>query len=119
MPGPFYKPGAPLRESVGKGFLLTGTVRSAKDCLPIPEAQIEFWLAGPDGKYQDAYRATVNSDSAGNYSFESHSPPGYGGRPPHIHIRVQAQGHEVLITQLYPKKGATEAKFDLVLVPSR
>src|SRR3990172_4688381 len=77
MLGPFYKPGAPLRSSVGKGYILNGVVRSSKDCSPIGGAQIEFWLAGPDGKYDDAHRATVYADNNGAYQFESNFPKPY------------------------------------------
>ena len=59
--GPFYTPNAPERTSVGKGHVLTGTVRSSSDCSPIERARIEFWLAGPDGKYDDDHRATIFS----------------------------------------------------------
>ncbi|OGW34567.1 MAG: hypothetical protein A2010_03800 [Nitrospirae bacterium GWD2_57_9] len=119
MLGPFYKPNAPARSSVGKGYVLQGTVRSSKDCSSLPGATIEFWLAGPDGEYDDSHRATVRSDPAGTYKFESNLPQPYGGRPPHIHIRVSAEGFHTLVTQHYPKPGNTRARFDLVLVPSR
>jgi protocatechuate 3,4-dioxygenase beta subunit len=118
MEGPFYTPNAPMRSSVGKGYVLKGIVRST-DCSPIPGATIELWLAGPDGVYSDAYRATIVADSAGVYRFESHVPTPYTGRPPHIHLRVSAKGYQVLITQHYPEAGKTEASFDLVLVPSK
>jgi protocatechuate 3,4-dioxygenase beta subunit len=115
--GPFYKPGAPERSSVGKGYLLGGAVRSAVDCSPIPDARIEFWLAGPDAAYDDRYRATVFPDPSGDYRFESHFPPGYGSRPPHIHIRVTAEGYQPLITQHYPEEGKSQEDFNLVLIP--
>lgn len=117
--GPFYTPGAPVRTSVGRGFVLTGTVRSADDCRPVGAARVEFWLAGPAGRYGDAWRATVLAGADGMYRFESHVPPAYGGRPPHIHIRVSAAGFQVLVTQYYPKSGETSAQFDLVLIPAR
>lgn len=117
--GPFYKPGAPVRASVGKGYVLAGTVRSAKDCAPIEGAAIELWLAGPDGGYGDAYRATVIADGKGAYRFESHVPPPYYGRPPHIHLRVSARGFDPLVTQQYPEAGRRKGTFDVVLVPVR
>jgi protocatechuate 3,4-dioxygenase beta subunit len=117
--GPFYTPNAPVRSSVGKGYSLSGVVRSSEGCSPISGARIEFWLAGPDGKYDDDHRATVLSGEAGRYEFESNSPPAYGRRPPHIHVRVTAAGHETLVTQHYPAEGQRAATFDLVLVPAR
>jgi len=115
--GPFYKPNAPLRSSVGKGYLLSGTIRSAKDCSTVPGAKIEFWLAGPDGRYDDAHRAAVFADESGAYRFESNVPPKYTSRPPHVHIRVTAGNFETLITQHYPKNGTSEGNFPLVLIP--
>jgi len=117
--GPFYQPNAPVRSSVGKGYVLSGMIKSAKDCSAIEQAMIEFWLAGPDGEYADKYRATLFSGKSGAYHFESPVPPPYYGRPPHIHIRVTAKGYQTLVTQHYPSKGKTEALFDLILVPAR
>lgn len=119
MLGPFYKPDAPVRSSVGKGYVLSGAVKSSVNCAPIKGAQIEFWLAGPDGKYNDDHRATIFSDEQGSYRFESNIPGPYSGRPPHIHIKVSAKGFTTLITQHYPEEGKTSASFDLVLVPSQ
>ena len=116
--GPFYVAGAPMRNSVGTGYLLSGAVRAAGTCEPIPEAQIEFWLASPRGSYDDAHRATMLAGLEGEYQFESNVPVPYGGRPPHIHVRVSAPGFRTLVTQHYPEPGATEATFDLVLVPA-
>src|ERR671915_1094885 len=49
MLGPFYEPGAPVRTSVGSGYVLSGAVLAATECKPIPNARIEFWLANPRG----------------------------------------------------------------------
>jgi len=118
MLGPFYAPNAPMRASVGSGYILKGIVQSV-DCSPVPGAKIELWLAGPNGQYDDAHRATIMSDSAGFYRFESNVPNPYTGRPPHIHLRVTADGFKELVTQHYPEAGKTEATFNLVIVPSK
>jgi protocatechuate 3,4-dioxygenase beta subunit len=115
MLGPFYEPGAPVRTSVGSGYVLSGRVLAAKECKPIPNAKIEFWLANPRGDYDDAHRATVLAGQKGEYRVESNVPVSYGGRPPHIHVRVRAPGYEELVTQHYPQCGQRKANFDLVL----
>lgn len=115
--GPFYKSNAPLRDSVGKGYELSGVVMSTKNCAPIPQARIELWMAGPDGEYADNYRATVTPNQAGEYYFESHLPPSYFNRPPHIHMRVSANGFKTLVTQHYPEAGSKNGTLDLVLIP--
>jgi catechol 1,2-dioxygenase len=97
MLGPFYKPGAPVRTSVGSGYVLSGAVLAAEECKPISNARIEFWLANPRGEYDDAHRATVLAGERGEYRFESNVPVSYGGRPPHIHVRVTAPGYEELV----------------------
>jgi protocatechuate 3,4-dioxygenase beta subunit len=117
--GPFYKPNAPIRASVGKGYLLQGVVRSSKECGPIPSAVIELWLAGPDDEYDDAHRATIIANASAAYHFESNVPPPYYGRPPHIHLRVSAKGFKTLVTQHYPSQGAKSAVFDIVLIPAK
>jgi protocatechuate 3,4-dioxygenase beta subunit len=116
MLGPFYEPGAPVRTSVDSGYVLSGAVLAAAECRPIPNARIEFWLANPRGDYDDAHRATVLASERGRYRFESNMPVSYGGRPPHIHVRVRAPGYEELVTQHYPERGQRKANFDLVLV---
>ena len=115
--GPFYRPNAPVRNTIGKGYVLSGTVRSAADCRPIPNARIEVWQTGPGGAYDDDHRATLFAGKDGRYRLETSVPPPYGRRPSHIHILVDAKEFEGLITQHYPAKGAREATFDLILVP--
>ncbi len=117
MLGPYYEPDAPVRTSVGRGYVLSGAVLAAGSCEPIPDARIEFWLANPEGEYDDAHQATVPARAGGEYRFESNVPVSYGGRPPHIHIRVTAPGYRELVTQHYPEDGQTEANFDLILEP--
>jgi hypothetical protein len=117
--GPFYKPNAPERSSVGQGHVLSGVVRSSVDCSPIAGARIELWMANPNAEYDDAHRATVFSDASGAYRFESNVPVPYTGRPPHIHIKATAEGYGQLITQYYPPAGSTSGTFDLVLIPSQ
>jgi protocatechuate 3,4-dioxygenase beta subunit len=117
MLGPYYEPNAPVRTSVGSGYVLSGFVLAAGGCEPVPDARIEFWLANPEGEYDEAHRATVFAGERGRYRFESNVPVSYGGRPPHIHIRVTAPGYRNLVTQHYPDAGQTQATFDLVLRP--
>src|SRR5918992_1528976 len=102
MLGPFYEPGAPVRTSVGSGYVLSGAVLGAEDCKPIRNARIEFWLANPSGEYDDAHRATVFTGERGGYRFESNVPVSYRGRPPHVHVRVTSPGYRELVTQHHP-----------------
>ena len=116
--GPYYKSDAPVRSSVGKGYILEGAVMSSTDCSPVANARVEIWLTNPEGSYDDDHRATVFSSGTGRYKFESNLPPGYFGRPPHLHIRISAEGFKTLVTQHYPSRGHTGGEFDIVLVPT-
>jgi catechol 1,2-dioxygenase len=113
--GPFYEPGAPVRSTVGTGYVLRGRVLSTSGCRPIRRARIEFWLVNPEGEYDDAHRATVLAGAGGRYRFESNRPVAYSSRPAHIHVRVSARGYRTLVTQHYPRGGRASAVFDLVL----
>lgn len=117
--GPYYKPGAPRRRQIGSGYNLIGIVVSATDCAPIPNSKIEIWMAGPDGKYSDAYRATIKTDRSAAYRIQSHFPSGYYGRPPHLHMKISARGYQTLVTQHYPEDGQVEGVFDIVLIPNK
>jgi len=115
--GPFYRPNAPIRNKVGSGYFLKGSVLSTNKCAPLPKAKLEFWLVNSKGEYDDAHRATVFTNSKGKYTFESNRPADYVGRLPHIHMRITAQGYEELITQHYPKEGDVRVDLDIVLSP--
>ena len=112
--GPFYEPGAPVRSKVGSGYVLRGRALTT-GCRPIAGARVELWLANPQAEYDDAHRAMLFTRRDGSYRFESNRPPGYSGRPPHIHVRISARGHRTLVTQHYPGAGRTSAVFNLVL----
>jgi protocatechuate 3,4-dioxygenase beta subunit len=116
MEGPFYKPDAARREATGRGLGVSGVVRSAGSCAPIGQARVEWWQANPQGDYDDAHRGTLLSGADGAYRFETDFPPPYSGRPSHVHLKVFAQGHRTLTTQIYPQTGQREIAFDLVIV---
>jgi protocatechuate 3,4-dioxygenase beta subunit len=113
--GPFYTPNAPERGQTGRGLVVAGSVRSAGDCAPLPGARIEWWSANARGDYDDEHRATQLADREGRYRYETDLPGRYPGRPPHLHVRVTAPGHRVLVTQLYPRPGQSAIDADFVL----
>lgn len=96
----------------GTPLQLTGRVLQSNGA-PLANAVVEIWQCDADGDYiYDAasmraadpgfqgFGKTV-TDSAGNYRFVTIRPVPYGGRPPHIHIRVKRNGAELLTTQMY------------------
>jgi protocatechuate 3,4-dioxygenase, beta subunit len=43
----------------------------------------------------------MQTSDSGQYSFKTIKPIGYGGRPPHVHFRVIADGYRTLTTEMY------------------
>jgi protocatechuate 3,4-dioxygenase beta subunit len=114
-----YRPGAPVRASMGKGHVLVGVVRSADNCGPVGRARLEFFQSGPQGYSTGkswAHRATVFTRADGSYRLEG-AYPSSTGPPPHIHMRVTAPGFEALNTTFFPRAGALRSRLVLVLEP--
>jgi protocatechuate 3,4-dioxygenase beta subunit len=110
-------PGAACKAKIGTGHVLTGVVLSAVDCRPIRGARVAFWQSNKQGRYTRATSGTVRTNAAGRFRFEGPYPSSYEGRPPHIHIRVVAANHEVLLTRYEPRRGARRGSVRLVLKP--
>ena len=115
--GPFGRGSPPMRASIGKGHLLTGIVLSSLNCRPLRGARVELWQANARGKYVRATSATVLTDPSGRFRFEGPYPTAYEGAPPHIHLRIVASGHEVLLSRYVPARGARRGSIRLVLEP--
>ena len=115
--GPFGRGLPPRRAQIGTGHVLTGVVLSALDCRPLAGATVEFWQASKNGRYTRAGSGAVVTDRSGRFRFQGPYPPSYEGRPPHIHLRVNARLHETLVTRYEPARGARRGNVRLVLVP--
>jgi protocatechuate 3,4-dioxygenase beta subunit len=115
--GPFGRGSPPMRATIGKGHVLTGIVLSTLNCRPLRGARIELWQANAKGKYVRATSATVLTDRSGRFRFEGPYPTAYEGAPPHIHLRIVASGHEVLLSRYVPARGARRGSIRLVLEP--
>jgi protocatechuate 3,4-dioxygenase beta subunit len=79
---------------------------------PVAGALVEIWQCDEAGHYhhpgdggradpafQGFGRVTVGAD--GRYRFRTIRPVAYGGRTPHIHVKVKLGSRELLTTQLY------------------
>jgi protocatechuate 3,4-dioxygenase beta subunit len=110
----------------GDVLFVHGRVTSADD-NPISDAVLDVWQTGPDGGYdiwderQPDYnfRGRLGVDEDGSYEFQTMVPKPYTvptdgpvgrllevtgqhpWRPAHIHFKVEAEGHEPLITQVF------------------
>jgi protocatechuate 3,4-dioxygenase beta subunit len=116
--GPFGRGAPPLRAKIGTGHVLTGIVLST-DCLPVGGARVHLWQANRLGVYTRAGSATVIANRAGRFRFEGPRPVSYEGRPPHIHLRIVARDHEVLLTRYVPLPRARSGSIRVVLRPAR
>jgi protocatechuate 3,4-dioxygenase beta subunit len=115
-------------EGMGDGDVLfvAGRVTST-DGSPLPDAVIDVWQTGPSGGYdlwdprQPAYnfRGRFGVDESGAYEFQTMLPKPYTvptdgpvgryleimgqhpWRPAHIHLKVEAGGHQRLVTQVF------------------
>jgi polyisoprenoid-binding protein YceI len=115
--GPNYRPGAPARAEIGRGLLVSGTVRAAGSCAPLPNARVEVWLTNPQGEYDDAHRTTLTTDANGGYRLQSSMPGAYGGGLPHVHVRVSASGYRTKSDTLLLQLSDREGRLDVVLAP--
>ena len=121
--GPFYPLNYPrdadfdllrhgaLSYSAGQASWLQGTVIDL-DGKPVHGAQVEIWQCDHAGHYDhpgDGSRMNkafqgfgrVTVDAQGAYRFRTIRPVAYGGRTPHIHVKVKLGKRELLTTQLY------------------
>jgi protocatechuate 3,4-dioxygenase, beta subunit len=123
--GPFYPPewrgeidGDLLtvngkRYGAGASMLLLGRILSTEG-TPLRDARVEIWQVDATGRYrhpnddgeqplQRGFQGfgRVASDENGGYRFRTIKPVNYGGRPAHVHFRVEAKGYRSLTTQMY------------------
>lgn len=115
MLGPFYVAGAPERSKTGDGLTVEGAVRSTRDCRALSGAKLEWWSANTRGEYDDAHRATQVTAGDGKFRYVTDMPGKYPGRPVHLHVKVSAPGHKVLVAQVYPKPSQAAIAQDFVL----
>jgi protocatechuate 3,4-dioxygenase beta subunit len=111
--GPFYTPGTPERRVLVASGPLRSRLRLAgrvltTDCRPIPGAVLDFWQADPAGEYDNrgfSLRGHQFTDESGAFQLETVMPGAYRSagivRTPHIHVKAQGLGTDLLTTQLY------------------
>lgn len=121
--GPFYPVELPAdrdadllvqgtrRYTRGQSAWLAGTV-SDVDGRALAGGVVEIWQCDQDGHYHhpgDGGRADpafqgfgrVGVGADGRYRFRTLRPAPYGGRTPHIHLKVKLGTRELLTTQVY------------------
>lgn len=122
--GPFYPKTFPadrdadLTQVEGRSARAKGTVlylsgrALARDGRALAKATVELWQCDVYGRYHHAgddgvprddnfqgYGVAI-TDAEGRYAFKTIRPVPYGGRPPHLHVRLRPAGG-ALTTQIY------------------
>jgi virginiamycin B lyase len=123
--GPYYTPNTPERANLveagmgGTPLLVIGKVLN-QNCEPIAGAMLDFWQTDDNGEYDNVgYRMRGHqfADENGSYALETILPVRYPGRPPHIHVKVNAPNGPVLTTQIY-FEGQPGNEDDGLILPS-
>jgi protocatechuate 3,4-dioxygenase beta subunit len=100
------------RAAEGSLLAISGTVVDARQ-RAVKDAVVEIWQTDARGRYRhpgipgetrdpgfQGY-GRVQTDAAGRYAFKTVFPGRYGGRPPHVHIRVAPPGRPEFVSQIY------------------
>jgi protocatechuate 3,4-dioxygenase beta subunit len=123
--GPFYLDPKLIRSDITSGqpgapLELALQVVRAGDCATLANARVDVWHADALGLYsgyekqsgvggistkaavgQQYLRGTQTTDAAGNVQFRTIFPSWYGGRTPHVHVKVFLGGNEVVASQIF------------------
>ena len=122
--GPFYRAGAPFRETrlcppsePGVPLTLSGRVTGLPACAPLPDAVLDVWHASAKGLYSNMlglgraanprtfrFRGRFRTHAAGQYRIETILPGHYPWpfvRARHIHCIVTCPHYVTLTTQMF------------------
>ena len=125
-------PEASRDPALGMPLLVSGQVFGAQG-QPLADAVVDVWQASPVGLYENQdpsqpemnLRGRFRTDAQGRYHFRSVRPAGYPvptdgpcgellrlqqrhpNRPAHLHFMVSAEGHKVLVSQVFADDAAT------------
>lgn len=109
--GPFYKPGAPFRNTLaGEGtpgvpFRFTGRLLDTNGA-PAQNGLIDLWHANHEGVYDNAgfqLRGRIRTDKEGRFDIRTIMPKEYGSRAAHFHIKLSGDRCRSITTELYFK----------------
>lgn len=114
-----YKPGAPLVQNLGTGWQVSGVVREAGSCAPLPGIRVQVWSATDrGGEREPSNHGSVMTDANGRYVMQISEIRPMGGQL-HIHVAYDDPGYERLF--LRPVLGSGDRKamtVDFVLQPT-
>lgn len=114
-----YRPNAPIVESLGKGFITTGTVLMAGTGEPLPNIRIQIWAATVNGGERHApNHGSVLTNSKGVYTLEMPQiVPNFG--QPHGHLAYDdPEFKTVFLRPVMPSASDTTLTADFILAPA-
>jgi hypothetical protein len=114
-----YRPGAPLVDKLGEGFVMAGRVLRAGDGAPLEGVRIQIWAATTlGGEREPRNHGSVLSRADGTYSLEMPQiVPNFG--QPHAHLAYDdAQYQTVFLRPVMPSPTDTTLSADFILAPA-
>lgn len=114
-----YRPNAPLVESLGSGFLVSGVVRAAGTGAPLEGVRIQIWAATTlGGEREPRNHGSVLTGADGSYALEMEQiVPNFG--QPHAHLAYDDPAFKtVFLRPVMPSASDTslQADFNLTAV---
>lgn len=114
-----YRPNAPLVESLGAGFLMSGMVRQAGTGAPLSGVRIQIWAATTlGGEREPRNHGSVLTAADGSYRLEMEQiVPNFG--QPHAHLAYDDGAYRtVFLRPVMPSASDTSLRAGFVLAPA-
>jgi protocatechuate 3,4-dioxygenase beta subunit len=132
--GPFYLDKAMIRDVISEGKpgvplqLILRVLDNSASCAPLPRVAVDVWQCDALGIYsgyegvaiaprhiepvdeKTFLRGIQLTDAAGGVRFRTIYPGWYGGRTPHVHVKLRVDA-KVATTQLYFPDEVTDAVY--------
>jgi hypothetical protein len=112
-----YMPKAPIVSNLGKGFIVSGTVRRAGAGEPLANIRIQIWAATErGGEREPSNHGSVLTDAQGAFRLEmSQILPSFG--QPHAHLAYDDKAFEtVFLRPVMASKSDTSVAAHFVLI---
>lgn len=114
-----YAPNAPMVDNLGRGFVMSGTVKRAGDGRPLSGVRIQIWAAtARGGEREPSNHGSVLTDEKGVYRLEmSQIVPNFG--QPHGHLAYDDDDFQtVFLRPVMSSRKDTSLQAHFVLEPA-
>ncbi len=114
-----YRPGAPLVDSLGSGFTMSGRVLRAGDGAALGNVRIQIWAATTrGGEREPSNHGSVLTKPDGTYRLEMEQiVPNFG--QPHAHLAYDDSAFQtVFLRPVMPSPSDTSLTADFILAPA-